>query len=275
MTSLGDDLEQARIFSTSALADMDKLLSDFRLDTARATKTLLNIQIEAKKMQARGIYRAAHSVVESYQNSHKQPKIDGRLMALYKLVAQYSAGLDEIAPIMNSDTEAASPELSLAPQVTYNKAKKTLTELLPFAKSHKLSLQRLMNLNLDAPAHTTPQISFESLMPEITDTALRNARGQGKSVSISYAAEHLYLEDSQVEQIRIELDKIVERLVRNKIATPEQRQNAGLPRSGHIDVSAERSAKGLDISVLCEGETIRFQPQQKPVMTAPMQEVGT
>ncbi len=271
MTSLGDDLEQARIFSTSALADMDKLLSDFRLDAERALKTLLNIQIEAKKMQARGIYRAAHSVVESYQNNHKQPKIDGRLMALYKLVAQYSAGLDEIAPIVSSNSEAASLKLSPAPQVSFDKAKRTLTELLPFAKSHKLPLQRLMNVNLDAPEQTTPQVSFESLMPEITDTALRNARGQGKSVSISYAAEDLYLEDSQVEQVRAELDKIVERLVRNKIATPEQRQNAGLPRSGHIDVSAEKNAKGLDISILCEGETIRIQPRTTPSF----QEYGT
>ena len=276
VTHLGDDLEQAQAFALSALADMDMLLSDLRLDSTRAIKALLNIQIEARKMQARGIYRAAHSVVESYQNQHKQPKTDGRLMVLYKLVVQYNAGVNEIMTPIEVPIKNTAP-ISL--QASYKKAKSTLTDLLPFAQNQKSALERLMNLKMDASSktqeNTTQHVSFESLMPEVTDAALRKARGQGKSVSISYAAEHFFIEDSQVEQVRTQLDKIVERFVNNKIATPTQRQNAGLPRSGHIDVSAQQGPHGLNISILCEGETVRLKPHSMNSEAAHIREVGT
>ena len=129
--------------------------------------------------------------------------------------------------------------------------------------------------DIDMPQ--APQISFESLMPQVTDTALRSARGQGKSVSISYAAENLFIENSQVEQVRDELDRIVDRLLKGKIGTPEQRQNAGLPRSGHIDVSAKDGPSGLNISVLCEGEIVDLKPfNSRAINTGKgFQEVGT
>ena len=119
-----------------------------------------------------------------------------------------------------------------------------------------------------------PLVSFESLMPDITDAALRSARGQGKSVSISYAADNLLIEKSQVDQVQGELDRIVKRLVRGKINTPEHRQNAGLSRSGHIDISAKQSLTGLTISVICDGDTIELDPiapQLPPTGTDPTQ----
>jgi len=258
MTSLGDDLVQAREFVTIALTNMDMLLSDLRMDHPRAIETVQHLQSGAKKLQARGIYRATGSVIESYQNQHGQPKIDGRLMALYKLVTQYCEGLDEIAPLQTSLRKTEPPQTAASPDILFDRARTTLTELLPFAKDDTQSLIRLMELNLDEPAQLLAQTSFESLMPDVTDKALRNARGQGKSVSISYTAENLLLEDSQVEKVRAELDQIVARLVRAKIGTPEQRQSEGLPRSGHIDVCAKQGPKGLDISVLCEDETVHI-----------------
>ena len=155
----------------------------------------------------------------------------------------------------------------------------TLTELLPIAGQHAPTLQHLMTIDVTEKPEAVPQVSFESLMPEVTDTALRNARGQGKSVSISYAAENLFIENNQVDQVRDELDRIVQRFVKGKIGTPEQRKNAGLPRSGHIDVSAKHGSKGLNISVLCEGETIDFTPARTKSKTIfkpqNLQEVGT
>jgi len=277
MTPPGDDLEQARIFVTSALSDMDKLLSDLRLDKDRAVKTVKDIQTGAKNMKARGIYRAAQTVIESYQSHSQQPKIDGRLMALYKLVIQYSDGLNEIAPIIAAIPAAQSrieiPKTHI--DDNYNAAKDTLTELLPLAGGELAALDRLLNLNLRLEPESSEQVSFESLMPDVTDTALRNARGQGKSVSISYAAENLFLDNSQVEQVRDELDRIVERLVRRKIGTPDQRQIAGLSRSGHIDISATQGSEGLDISVLCEGETVHLTPGTIRSEDKLIQEVGT
>jgi len=278
MTPLGDDLQQARIFVTSTMSDMDLLLSDLRLDKDRAITTLIRIQTQAKHMQARGIYRAAKVVIESYQDQHKQPKIDGRLMALYKLIVQYSDGLNEIAPIMESKPQdQVPPQIKINAQQAYDSAHANLSELLPLAGEHREALESLMHLNLNPASVSVPQISFESFMPDITDAALRQARGQGKSVSISYAAENLFIEDSQVEQVRQELGHIVERLVRGKIGTPDQRYNAGLPRSGHIDISAAQGPEGLNISVLCEGETVYVTPpRSKTALSAKqLQEVGT
>jgi len=296
MTHLGDDLEHARIFVTSALSDMDLLLSDLRLDPKRAVKTVTSVRSGAKTMKARGISRAATAVIQSYQNHHQQPKIDGRLMALYKLVVQYNDGLNEITPQIQTpelSTDTSEETLGLNEldleiidhELAYDQAKATLSELLPLAQNESGTLQRLINLDLSINTdlhrepEREPQVSFESLMPEVTDAALRSARGQGKSVSISYAAENLLIENSQVEQVRGELDRIVERLVKGKIGTPQQRQNAGLSRSGHIDVSATQGLKGLNISVICEDETIEFTPRNKGVRTIfkaqGLQEVGT
>ena len=278
MAHLGDDLDNARTFVTSAISDMDLLLTDVRLDHKRAIDILSALKAEAKGMKARGISNAAKAVIEGYQNQHQQPKIDGRLMALYKLVVQYSDGLDEIAPIVTplSDSSIKSNDRTAE---HYKIAKMTLTELLPIAGQHAPTLQHLMTIDVTEKPEAVPQVSFESLMPEVTDTALRNARGQGKSVSISYAAENLFIENSQVDQVRDELDRIVQRFVKGKIGTPEQRKNAGLPRSGHIDVSAKHGSKGLNISVLCEGETIDFTPactKSKTIFKPQnLQEVGT
>lgn len=289
MTHLGDDLEHAHIFVTSALSDMDLLLSDLRLDRERALKTVTSVQNGAKTMKARGISRAATAVIRSYRDHHQQPKIDGRLMALYKLVVQYNDGLNEIAPLvqvpkLSEELGDASNSQATDHKLAYAQAKTTLSELLPLAQNESQALQRLMDLdlsinpNLDSEPQRATQVSFESLMPDITDAALRSARGQGKSVSISYAADNLLIENSQVNQVRGELDRIVERLVKGKIGTPQQRQNAGLSRSGHIDVSAKQSLKGLNISVLCEGETIEFTPRnrgEKTIFkTQGLQEVG-
>ena len=278
MAHLGDDLDNARKFVTSAISDMDLLLTDVRLDHKRAIDILSALKAEAKGMKARGISNAAKAVIEGYQNQHQQPKIDGRLMALYKLVVQYSDGLDEIAPIV---TPLSEPTMESSDRTAehYKIAKMTLTELLPIAGQYAPTLQHLMTIDVTEKPETVPQVSFESLMPEVTDTALRNARGQGKSVSISYAAENLFIENSQVDQVRDELDRIVQRFVKGKIGTPEQRKNAGLPRSGHIDVSAKHGSKGLNISVLCEGETIDFTPARTKSKTIfkpqNLQEVGT
>jgi len=281
MTCLGDDLVKAREFVTNAIPDMDMLLSDLRLNQSKAIETVLRLQVGAKEIQARAIYHATQSVVKSYQNQHDQSKIDGRLMGLYKLIAQYAQGLDEIAPLPAAIHSAEqTPDINTN-DVKFERAKATLTELLPFAKDEAPRLSRLMSLNLDQPSALTTQISFESFMPEVTDKALRDARAQGKSVSISYSAENLLLEGRQAEQIQAELEQIVGRLVRKKIGTPKQRQNEGRPRSGHIDVCAKQGPEGLDISVLCEDETvhilrptnfIRKVENKKPIS---VMEVGT
>jgi len=182
-------------------------------------------------------------------------------MALYKLVAQYAEGLNEIAPIV-SEKKLASRQDSL--EAEYAKARDTLIPLIKFSGNTAPALQRLAGLSVDTPVKIPePQVSFESLMPDVTNSALRAARTQGKSVSLSYAADGLSVADSQVDAVRGQLEDIVTRLVRTHIASPNNRLAKGLSRGGHIDISAQETANGLDISVECDGEIVTLFPKAK------------
>jgi len=268
MTDIGDDLIEARDFVNYTIASMDILLSDARLNIDWSKTTLKQIQLDAKTLSAKGIARAAQSVLDCYDSKCSQPKIDGRLMALYKLVTQYAEGLNEIAPVM---TEADITAQQQTLEERYAAARETLTPLLRFAGDMTPALQRLAGLQVDIPAQPSePQFSFESLMPDVTNSALRTARTQGKSVSVSYAADGLTVASSQVDAVRGQLEDIVTRLVNTHIASPNRRAAEGLPRGGHIDISAKNTANGLDISVQCDGETVTVFPGKKqpaPVTT--------
>ena len=263
MSLIGDNLTDARTFVAFAMGAMDILLSDARLNAGLTQSTLKEIQAGAKPLQARGIYRAAQSVLDCYASTCSQPKIDGRLMALYKLVAQYGEGLDEIAPVITEEDQ----QQSLASEqerldARYAAAREALIPLIKFAGDTAPALQRLAGVNVDLPNKITePQVSFESLMPDVTNSALRAARSQGKSVSVSYAADGLAVADSQVEAVRGQLEDIVTQLVRTRIASPSTRAAKGLSRGGHIDISAKETPKGLDISVECDGETVALFPK--------------
>ena len=260
MRPIGDNLTEARNFVTSTMSSMDILLSDARLNTALTQSTLKDIKTAAKSLQARGVYRAAQSVLDCYTTGCSQPKIDGRLMALYKLIAQYGEGLDEVAPIASEESLATQQEELDA---RYAAAREILLPLIKFSGDTAPALQRIAGITLDLPAKTAePQVSFESLMPDVTNSALRAARTQGKSVSVSYAADGLAVADSQVDAVRGQLEDIVTQLVRTRIASPITRAAKGLPRGGHIDISAKETSKGLDICVECDGETVNLFPKQ-------------
>ena len=271
MTPIGDDLVEARDFVTWTMKAMDVLLSDARLNVDLAKSTLTDVKRDAKTLHARGISRAAQSVLECYETSGSQPKIDGRLMSLYKLVIQYSEGLDEIAPVVTAQSLASEQEILDA---QYEAARQTLTPLIKFSGGAAPALQRLAGLTPDLPAKKAePQISFESLMPDVTNSALRAARTQGKSISVSYAADGLSVANSQVESVRGQLEDIVMRLVKTRIASPDKRAAKGLPRGGHIDISAKNTPSGLDISVQCDGETVTLFPKPIKKETPPAEDV--
>ena len=273
---MGDDLKQARKFVTAAMSDMDILLSEARREPDLAQAALRRVQSGAKSLQARGIYRAAQTALEAYERSMPQAKIDGRLMALYKLTVQYGEGLDEIAPaasVVSDDSDAASPGPNM--QSRFDAARGILIPLLPFAGKTAPALQYLADLSLadiaTAPrTFSSPDVSFESLMIDVTNTALRTARTHGKSVSVSYAAGELSVRSSQVEEIRAQLENAVEHLVKTHIETPERRAAKGLSRSGYIDITAKDGPNGLDILVICDGKTVPLSCKVEPPQPRPI-----
>lgn len=267
MLNIGDDLIDARDFVNSTIAALDSLLGGGRLKPEIAVSSLKEIRLDARTLSAKAIARTAQSVLDCYQENCAQAKIDGRLMSLYKLTLQYAEGLDEIAPVITSlpiQGEAKSAPI-LNAETQYETARETLIPLIKFSGDTASALQRLAGLNLDLPVKTSErQVSFESLMPNITDIALRTARLQNKSVSISYAVDGLSLADSQVEAVHGQLEDIITRLVRTHIAKPETRLAKGLSRGGHIDISATQIAERLDIKIQCDGETVNISPLTSP-----------
>ena len=263
MSEIGDDLIEARDFVNTTIEAMDILLSDARLNIELAQSKLRDIQLDARTLNAKGIARAAKSVLDCYESGSSQPKIDGRLMALYKLVAQYTEGLNEIAPVISEESLAAQQE-SLETQ--HKIARETLIPLIKFSGDTAPALQRLAGLSVDVPAKISkPQMSFESLMSDVTNSALRAARTQGKSVSVSYATDGLSVAHSQVDAVRGQLEDIVTRLVNTHIASSDNRLAKGLPRGGHIDISAKDTAEGLDIAIECEGKIVTISPTAKNI----------
>ena len=68
MTYIGDDLIEARDFVHTTIESMDILLSDARLNIELAQSTLKEIRLDAQTLNAKGIARAAQSVLDSYAN---------------------------------------------------------------------------------------------------------------------------------------------------------------------------------------------------------------
>ena len=264
---MGDNLTEAAQYSTSAMADMDILLADTRLDAQAARPALMRVQNGAKSLSARAIIRASQRVIDGYDNANSQPKIDGRIMALYKLIVQYDRGLAEImggekTQAMPANITLPAENIPTTPKTAPRDAQKTLVSLLPFAGEHRQILERLLELNepIDVQAQAPITLSFESLMADVTNEALRLARTQGKSISLSYAAQGVELSEVQAEATRLALHATISRFISNKIDSPPTRRANGLPRSGHIDVSAQPTMNGMSsepiIVVSCDGESI-------------------
>ena len=271
---MGDDLKVAGEFITSAMSQMDNLLTELRLDAARALPIVAALSANAKTAHARGIFRAAQRVIESYENGYSQPKIDGRLMSLYKLVVQYHAGWEEIAPAEQAQEQAQIQEALAAPIIVptpitaehieedYTAAKATLAELMPFAGQESAGLSALMSIDHALPpaqerpmqASPAPLTAFETIMPDLINEALRFARLQGKSVSLSYAAEGLQLSTVELAAAYIRLEEMITDFISRKIEAPSQRAQQGLPRGGHIDISVVNTGALPKLTISCEGE---------------------
>lgn len=304
---MGDDLKVAGEFITSAMSQMDNLLTELRLEPEQALPIVTAISVSAKAAHARGIFRAAQRVIESYENGYSQPKIDGRLMSLYKLVVQYHAGWEEIAPVEQEQAALSLAPASSAPitvpaplttspfEEKYAAVKATLTELMPFAGQESASLSALMGVShacppaqdLLKPSPLTQErhaqlTAFETIMPDLINEALRFARLQGKSVSLSYAAEGLQLSTVELAAAYIRLEEIVTDFINCKIEAPGQRVQKGLPRGGHIDISVTNKAAQTKLSISCEGHSkeidLRKPPTPRPQSANafnPYMELGT
>jgi len=273
----GDNLEQARRFVDAAEDGMALLLSDTRLDPVEALQALNVLQKQARALQCRAIDIAAQSIRECYDKSRPQAQIDGRIIALNKLLTQYGAGLDEIFPKpanqapedllddkVSGHSEQRAPSerggtddpiiIDPAARSRFDQARKTLQSLLPRAGNDAPALARLsaarwmgdfdLGMAEPSPAENISRmpssVAFESLMPDISYEALRRARMQQKSISLSYAITDFDIPSDQLLPLQNRLIALIDVIVENESTSP----SIGLARAQTIDVNAERMSNG-------------------------------
>lgn len=120
---MGDSLTYAREFCQNSRKDIEAIVSGICAEPCAAPDVLVSslssIQQGAKQVRARAIYRAAQTVVDSVLSSAAKPAIQGRVLSLNKLIAQYEQGLNEIQPCpANLDTPADTAAASASPAKT-------------------------------------------------------------------------------------------------------------------------------------------------------------
>lgn len=113
---MGDDLTAARRFCGHATANMELLMAAIVNNSVCAPHILIEylagVQSQAKSQHALAIYRGAQNVIDAVNASAPLERVQGRALSLNKLIVQYQAGLDEIAPAPANVPEMNAAEIN-------------------------------------------------------------------------------------------------------------------------------------------------------------------
>jgi len=261
--SVGDDLIAAREFCHQAKPALTLLLSSGRLDHLAAQKALTTIREHAVPLSARAIIRNVDLALSMIETHKPQPKIDGKLMMLNKLVLQYEAGLDEITAATPIPHSVENPPL----EAKHAAAQNILTPLIRFSNNPKttaaLSFLADIPYTIKAPSKTVHKIvagqpghyrPFETLMAGLTNFVLSTARLHEKNVSLSYAIHDAeFLVDDQ-EPITAWLQHILQHSIEHYLETPDIRQSKGLSQTTPLNLTAQSTPAGLIIEISGHGQ---------------------
>lgn len=254
--SQGDNLQDAQAFSGLCDATLSRLVeSESYIVTTKDEKiyvlsALDTIQLEAKRVHARAISRATQTAIQGVQDLRDTKCQVRNLRDLMHLVRQYQTGLEEITS--TQDKPAPAPHLVEDDQAAFETARNTLKSVIKHAGAERdiSALSRLANWRPDVQ----DDMSFDHVMPVLSDEILRAARKFNKSVSVSYSADEI----SMAPNFYYELTDIVANtavwLVERAIKTPEQRLALGLGQSAHIALTARNSGHQFSILMSCDGD---------------------
>ncbi len=288
---MGDDLKIARRFCATIRADIATLIKGVSAAVPNSLIPLLaSIQFEAKIAHARGIYRAAQTVIDAINDGAPLATVQGRVLSLNALATQYEQGLDEIAPqaanvpanVVVSAEDAIAPEVSeiIAPETSedievictdaaitarYDAAREALRPLMGFAQpAERKALNAVAGFD-DAeiapiakvaipstPIYRSPEkVDFETLMPGFTSHALHCARQCAKTVSVSYSCEGVTLSRGQAQALQAVLAHIAETFVSGVLEPAETRRARGQSGAGHIALTAKSIGEQVSVSIDC------------------------
>lgn len=261
--STGDDLAQARRFSNLCQETMSSLMKSTHALPDNTIPMLETIQTQAREMQARAISRTARLAIDDLTASKPHSKGAGSLLALNKLICQYTDGLDELAPedilpyADPAELEEKLRALLVLQEAEMNAAQDTAQSLLFLARQGQereslRALTRLSHFGNDE-GHVRKLDPFDVLMPAVTNESLRRARLAKKSVSVSYAADDVLMDPAMTLPLQAAIITICEGLVDRCIEAPLRRKNKGLSGAAHIAITARRRASSFDVLITCEG----------------------
>jgi len=141
---MGDDLTAARRFCNTVRSDMSALIDGVCARPCAAPDVLIrsldSIQSGAKQLKARSIFRAAQTVVNAVNDRAPIPTVQGRILSLNKLIAQYETGLNDIAPrpangvLADDDLPALLPTGETDLDARYNAARDALAPMMGLSR---------------------------------------------------------------------------------------------------------------------------------------------
>ena len=256
---MGDDIKAARAFIDLCSAHMETVISA-DCKNAEAIALLEAIDQGAQSMHARAISRVARQVNEELTYQSVPLRSHGGLLALNKLIKQYESGLVEVeSAIEPAKTEpvavkAVTPRQQ-DPDATFRVAAETLRSTLSLARPgpERTTLESLIKFDPSVTARTNEKLSLDTVMPGVTDKILREARQQGKSVSLSMAGEGIDLSPRMLRRLEKALTKIGCDLVRQSIEAPDRRRQKGRSQSAHMAMTAQIDGNRLHILIHVDG----------------------
>lgn len=274
---MGDDLNFAQRFSAQSCADLAQLLTEpAEIVTAQSNSIaalMTDVQSGAKRLRARAIYRGAQTVLDSMQNAAQPQIVQGRILALNKLVSQYSDGVQELDRLLENETPEATSKAKTPPTEMADNPFETLTpeaasmrlpteeDLFDQQASERGHLGDLLHLagseeraNLEAllafrpepprssavPITDKTDIPLEPVLRDAIQDALATARQLSKTISISYDGEDARITPDRARMLEQDLAATLRVLVIQSLPAE------GL---GHLDLRVE----GDVLNVSCLG----------------------
>ena len=239
----GDDLARARRFVDAARTDMDAVVFAER-DRARdpgrdphwLCERLTRIQTGAKRARARAVYRSAQDAMTLIHCDGPHlpidwTQVDGRLIVLNKLLSQYEDGLVELEAAQPAAAKPRRrPDTPAGAEARYAEARETLAALTArLGPVETPALVRLMEAG--APVPVEPQgRPLQDAMPELVQRLLAHGRLYGKTLSVSYALDGVYVPEARHDALLVDLWDALHPLIAASMP---------LQGVGHLDIKAE------------------------------------
>ena len=198
--------------------------------TEQTRQNLTAIKETASSVQARGVFRSAILCedVLSRLVSESPTKFHSSLSELKRLITLYADGLFEIDPEF-ADTfnqpEGITPEkttINVSNSLDQHAiSAQTLKGLMPLVRDNRLrqSLNALMQPTSGVPANLQDRktMSLDALIQPISNLVLSEARHNGKTVTVSYAADFVDIPFEAGEMLQDVLESACLHIVANGI----------------------------------------------------------